>query len=130
MVPEQTRLPRKQVSGQSSGLQGAGEHLQVAPTHPARGWLLGQGAHGTLLELQTKVHTKLRKHRGAAPTRAFPWLKAAITAFTMKTLCLRSVNPREVMMGVGDGVASVIILTFTKRPGPHADFYKEARPPC
>ena len=37
---------------------------------------------------------------------------------------------REVLMGVGDGVASVIMLTFTKRPGPHADFYKEARPPC
>ena len=33
-------------------------------------------------------------------------------------------------MGVGDGVASVIMLTFTVRPGPHADFYKEARPPC
>ena len=37
---------------------------------------------------------------------------------------------REVLMGVGDRVASVIMLTFTKRPGPHADFYKEARPPC
>ena len=37
---------------------------------------------------------------------------------------------REVLMGVGDGVASVIMLTFTVRPGPHADFYKEARPPC
>ena len=37
---------------------------------------------------------------------------------------------REVLMGVGDGVASVIMLTFTKRPLPHADFYKEARPPC
>ena len=37
---------------------------------------------------------------------------------------------REVLMGVGDGVASVIMLTFTKRPGPHADFYSEARPPC
>ena len=36
---------------------------------------------------------------------------------------------REVLMGVGDGVASVIMLAFTKRPGPHADFYKEARPP-
>ena len=31
---------------------------------------------------------------------------------------------REVLMGVGDRVASVIMLTFTKRPGPHADFYK------
>ena len=31
-------------------------------------------------------------------------------------------------MGVGDGVASVIMLTFTKRPGPHADFYKEVGP--
>ena len=40
------------------------------------------------------------------------------------------VGIREVLMGVGDGVASVIMLTFTKRPGPHADFYKEARPPC
>ena len=28
---------------------------------------------------------------------------------------------REVLMGVGDRVASVIMLTFTKRPGPHAD---------
>ena len=37
---------------------------------------------------------------------------------------------REVLMGVGDGVASVIMLTFAKRHGPHADFYKEARPPC
>ena len=37
---------------------------------------------------------------------------------------------REVLMGVGDGVASVIMLTFTKRPGPHAHFYKEAGPPC
>ena len=25
------------------------------------------------------------------------------------------------MMGEGNGVASVIILTFTKMPGPHAD---------
>ena len=33
-------------------------------------------------------------------------------------------------MGVGDGAASVIMLTFTERPGPHADFYSEARPPC
>ena len=39
-------------------------------------------------------------------------------------------SAREVLMGVGDGVASVIMLTFTKRPGPHADFYSEARPPC
>ena len=37
---------------------------------------------------------------------------------------------REVMMGVGNGVASVIMLTFTKMPGPHADFYKDARLPC
>ena len=28
---------------------------------------------------------------------------------------------REIMMGVGDGVASVIMLTFTSEPGPHAD---------
>ena len=28
---------------------------------------------------------------------------------------------REVMMGEGNGVASVIMLTFTKMPGPHAD---------
>ena len=48
MVPVHTRAPRKQVSGQSSGLQGAGEHLQVAPTHPARGWVAGQGAQSTV----------------------------------------------------------------------------------
>ena len=45
-------------------------------------------------------------------------------------LKLFNIKPREVLMGVGDGVASVIMLTFTKRPGPYADFYKEARPPC
>ena len=45
-------------------------------------------------------------------------------------IMFRNVGCREVLMGVGDGVASVIMLTFTKRPGPHADFYKEARPPC
>ena len=38
------------------------------------------------------------------------------------------VSHSEVLMGEGNGVASVIMLTFTKRPGPHADFYKEARP--
>ena len=38
------------------------------------------------------------------------------------------VLPREVMMGEGNGVASVIMLTFTKMPGPNADFYKDARP--
>ena len=37
---------------------------------------------------------------------------------------------REILMGVGNGVASVIMLTFTKMPGPLADFYKDARPPC
>ena len=31
-------------------------------------------------------------------------------------------------MGVGNGVASVIMLTFTKRPGPHADFYTRPGP--
>ena len=40
------------------------------------------------------------------------------------------VHPRKIMMGVGDGVASVIMLTFTSEPCPHADFYKWARPPC
>ena len=50
-----------------------------------------------------------------APTRAFSWLK---------------VPTREVLMGEGNGVASVIMLTFTKMPAPHADFYKDARPPC
>ena len=37
---------------------------------------------------------------------------------------------REVMMGEGNGVASVFMLTFTKMPGPNADFYKDARPQC
>ena len=33
-----------------------------------------------------------------------------------------SVVTREVLMGEGNGVASIIImLTFTVRPGPHAD---------
>ena len=30
-------------------------------------------------------------------------------------------NPREVLMGEANGVASIIMLTFTVRPGPHAD---------
>ena len=34
------------------------------------------------------------------------------------------VGAREILMGVGDGVASVIMLTFTSEPCPHADFYK------
>ena len=34
------------------------------------------------------------------------------------------------MMGEGNGVASVIMLTFTKMRGPYADFDKDARPPC
>ena len=36
-----------------------------------------------------------------APTRAFSWLK---------------VPTREVLMGEGNGVANVIMLTFTKMP--------------
>ena len=32
-----------------------------------------------------------------------------------------AVSIREVMMGEGNGVASVIMLTFKKMPGPHAD---------
>ena len=31
---------------------------------------------------------------------------------------------REIMMGVGNRVASVIMLTFPSEPCPHADFYK------
>ena len=92
VVPEQTRLPRKQVSGQSSGLQGAGEHLQVAPTHPARGWLLGQGAHGTLLELQTKVHTKLRKHRGG-PYEGLPLVESGYHSFHYEDTMLKECQP-------------------------------------
>ena len=42
----------------------------------------------------------------------------------------KGLKDREVLMGVGGRVASVIMLTFSKRPGPHADFYSEARPPC
>ena len=30
-------------------------------------------------------------------------------------------SAREVLMGEGNGVASVTMWTFTKRPGPHAD---------
>ena len=37
------------------------------------------------VELQTKVHTKVRNHI-EVPTRAFSWLKAATTAFTFKNL--------------------------------------------
>ena len=32
--------------------------------------------------------------------------------------------PREIMMGVGNRVASVIMLTFPSEPCPHADFSK------
>ena len=37
------------------------------------------------------------------------------------TRTLQQSSTREVMMGEGNGVASVIMLTFTKMPGPHAD---------
>ena len=33
-------------------------------------------------------------------------------------------GPREIMMGVGNRVASVIMLTFPSEPCPHADFSK------
>ena len=33
----------------------------------------------------------------------------------------KGLKDREVLMGVGGRVASVIMLTFSKRPGPHAD---------
>ena len=33
-------------------------------------------------------------------------------------------------MGEGNRVASVTLFTLTKKPSPHAHFYKEARPPC
>ena len=36
-------------------------------------------------------------------------------------------NTREIMMGVGDGVASVIMLTFTSEPCPMLTFPSE---PC
>ena len=41
-------------------------------------------------------------------------------------LCLEipAVFLREIMMGVGNRVASVIMLTFPSEPFPHADFYK------
>ena len=38
------------------------------------------------VELETKVHPKVRNH-GEGPTRAFFWLKVATTTFTFKTLC-------------------------------------------
>ena len=34
---------------------------------------------------------------------------------------LVNVRPREVMMGEGNGVASVTLFTFTLKLGPHAD---------
>ena len=37
------------------------------------------------IELETKVHPKVRDHR-EAPTMTFSWMKAATTAFTFKNL--------------------------------------------
>ena len=41
-----------------------------------------------------------------------------------------SLHTRKIMMGVGNRVASVIMLTFPSEPCPHADFSKGALPPC
>ena len=37
---------------------------------------------------------------------------------------------REILMGEGNGVASVTLFTFTLKLGPHAHSLCEARPPC
>ena len=39
------------------------------------------------------------------------------------------IQPREIMMGEGNRVASVILFTFTLKPGPHAHSLCEAQPP-
>ena len=53
------------------------------------------------LELETKVHPKVRNHGEGPPTRAFSWLKAATTAFTFKTRLRHYAN-------YGDADAKVI----------------------
>ena len=51
-------------------------------------WLLQMATGRCSIELQTKDHTKVYNHgEGPYPTRAFSWLRAATTAFTLKTLC-------------------------------------------
>ena len=49
-------------------------------------WLLQMATGRCSIELETKDHTKVYNH-GEGPTRAFSWLRAATTAFTLKTLC-------------------------------------------
>ena len=49
------------------------------------------------LELETKVHPKVRNHGEGPYYRAFSWLKAATTVFTFKTLrhyAKRALTPR------------------------------------
>ena len=54
---------------------------------------------GAELELETKVHPKVRNHEKGHSTRAFFWLKASTNAFTFKTILRhfvkRTLTPRH-----------------------------------
>ena len=71
-------------------------------------------------------------YHGNRSPLADPSLKGAVVGLSLNTdtaslatMYLATlqvgVTTREVMMGEGNGVVSVIMLTFTKMPGPHAD---------
>ena len=76
-----------------------------------------------------------------------PAFKDEVLVFTLNTISSRAWNEgypkvpedfaitekvptRKIMMGEGNRVASVILLTFTLKPGPHAHSLCEAQPPC
>ena len=54
----------------------------------------------------------------------FSLLKVLFSAWNLSAKC----KTRKILMGEGNGVASVTLFTFTLKLGPHAHFYKEARP--
>ena len=74
-----------------------------------RGLELGAGSGGKVDTLTPASSARLSPARGRG------------TAWRAPPRTPRSARTMEVMMGEGNAVASVIMLTFTKMPGPHAD---------
>ena len=52
--------------------------------------------------------------------RIFPDGYVLYSIRLVSTICILMGNPREIMMGEDNRVASVTLLTFTVGPGPHA----------
>ena len=65
--------------------------------------------------------SEIRRRSKSAQFSPTLTLSLSLISYSTQHFLFGFVACREVMMGEGNGVASVIMLTFTKMPGPHAD---------